>query len=215
MGVPIGNDGHVPSELHSRACKVCALVRKCMNLPLSKQTHFLLPPPSLSVHMFRPLDGPNRSELLVSWRALFDDCVVARGWPEAVHGFHVKSLHSVPPVVQRDVARCLAARQGKVLLASCDCATVLVMRDPARLRSAASAPASAWITGTPGPTTCLGDETFVVCGRHRMGLGVPTSVDPPPCLCGAGCASTPEPAMVCTNVHKMSQMRHEFVPFAV
>jgi len=165
--------------------------------------------------MFRPLDGPNRAALLASWQGLFDECAAECGWPAAVRGFNVQSLHSVLPVVQRDVARCLADRQGKALLASCDCATVLGKRDAARLRSAASAPASAWITATPRPTTRLRDETFVVCGRHRMGLGVPTSVDPPPCLCGAGCASTPDHAMVCKNVNKMSQMRHDIVVSAV
>jgi len=37
VGVPIGNDGDVQSERDNRARKVCALVRKCMNLPLSSR----------------------------------------------------------------------------------------------------------------------------------------------------------------------------------
>ena len=48
-----------------------------------------------------------------------------------------------------------------------------------------------------------------------MGLGVPTSVSAPPCLCGAGCASTPDHAILCKNVAKMTQMRHDMVVSAV
>jgi hypothetical protein len=309
VGVPIGHAGYMQTELDKRASKVCALVSKCMNLPLSKQTQFLLLRASLSVRMahlqrtvkweflgaplsrveqavisataqifrlptgpgagdtgplptgplleqlrlpirhagfglpsssalgaqaaflsgaasaqlvmkdaplmFRPFDGPNKEDFRTSWQELFDACAAECNWPEEVRGISDKSLHSVLPVVQRDVSRCIADRKAKALLDSCDCATVPGKRDAARLRSAASAPASAWLTATPGPTTRLGDETFVVCGRHRMGLGVPTSVDAPPCLCGAGCASTPDHAMLCKNVAKMTQMRHDIVVSAV
>ena len=51
VGVPIGNDRYVQSEIDNRARKVCALVRKCMNLHLSRQTQFLLLRASLSVRM--------------------------------------------------------------------------------------------------------------------------------------------------------------------
>ncbi|NJN00175.1 MAG: hypothetical protein HC793_00355 [Aquincola sp.] len=308
VGVPIGNEDFVQSELGNRAQKICALVRKCMSLPLSKQTQFLLLRASLSVRMahlqrtvewrqlaasttrveqavisavaqifrlpagqgpggaapvpsraleqmllpirhagfglpsssalgaqaaflsgaasaqlvmkdapqmFRPFDGPNREAFLTSWQVLFDDCAADCRWPQEVQGITEGSLHSVLPVVQRDVSRCLADRKAKALLDSCDCTSAPGKREAARLRSAASAPASAWITATPGPTTRLGDETFVVCGRHRMGLGVPTTVDAPPCLCGSGCASTPDHAMLCKNVAKMTQMRHDIVVSAV
>jgi hypothetical protein len=309
VGVPIGNAGFVQTELDKRASKICALVSKCMDLPLSKQTQFLLLRASLSVRMahlqrtvkwellgasvsrveqavisavakifrlpegpgaggnapsphgllmeqlrlpirhagfglpraselgaqaaflsgaasaqlvmqdapqmFRPFDGPDREDFLTSWQELFDACAAECNWPAEVRGISDTSLHSVLPVVQRDVARCLADRKAKALLDSCDCATVPGKRDAARLLSAASAPASAWLTATPGPTTRLGDETFVMSGRHRLGLGVPTSVDAPPCLCGAGCASTPDHAMLCKNVAKMTQMRHDIVVSAV
>ena len=308
VGVPIGNDGFVRSELNDRARKICALLNKCVDLPLSKQTQFLLVRASLSVRMlhlqrtvkwrqlaasttrveqavilacakifrlatgqgpegcapvpsraleqlllpirhagfglpssselaakaaflsgaasaqlvmqdapqmFRPFDGPHRGALTASWQELFDDCAGDCGWPQEVQGISDRSLQSVLPVAQRDVARCVADRKARALLASCDCTTVAGKRDAARLRSAASAPASAWLTATPGPTTRLGDETFVVCGRHRLGLGVPMSVDPPPCTCGAGQASTPDHAMVCKHVAKMTQMRHDIVVSAV
>ena len=165
--------------------------------------------------MFRPFDGPNREAFKTSWQQLFDGCAADCKWPQEVQGISDQSLHSVLPVVQRDVSRCIADRTWNAFLASCDCTTVSGKRDAARLRSAASAPASAWITATPGPNTRLGDETFVVCGRHRMGLGVPTSVDAPPCLCGAGCASTPDHAMLCKNVAKQTQLRHDIVASAV
>jgi hypothetical protein len=164
--------------------------------------------------MFRPFDGPNRGAFEESWLRLFDDFATDCGWAQAVRGLNAQS-ETLLPVVQRDVARCLADRRAAALLRSCDCTTDAGKRDAARLRSGASATASAWLMATPGPTTRLGDETFVVCGRHRMGLGAPTTVDPPPCLCGAGCASTPDHAMLCKNVAKMTQMRHDIVVSAV
>ena len=165
--------------------------------------------------MFRPFDGPNREALQTSWEVVFYHCAAGCQWPPEMQGISERSLQSVLPVVTRDVSRWLADRHWRALLDACDCATVPGKRAAARLLSAASAPASAWITATPGPTTRLGDETFVVCGRHRLGLGVPTSVDAPPCLCGAGCASTPDHAMLCKNVAKMTQMRHDIVVSAV
>ena len=63
VGVAIGNDGYVQSELDNRARKVRALVRKCINLLLSKQTQFLLLRASLSVRMV-PL------QRVVEWRHL-------------------------------------------------------------------------------------------------------------------------------------------------
>ena len=51
VGVPIGNEDYVQSELGNRAQKICDLVRKCTSLPLSKQTQFLLLRASLSVRM--------------------------------------------------------------------------------------------------------------------------------------------------------------------
>ena len=165
--------------------------------------------------MFRPFDGPNREALQTSWEVVFYHCAAGCQWPPEMQGISERSLQSVLPVVTRDVSRWLADRHWRALLDACDCATVPGKRAAARLLSAASAPASAWITATPGPTTRLGDETFVVCGRHRLGLGVPTSVDAPPCLCGAGCASTPDHAMLCKNVAKMTQLRHDIVVSAV
>ena len=132
-----------------------------------------------------------------------------------MQGITDRSLQSLLPVVLRDVPQCVADRRGKAILDSCDCGAAPGKGEAARLRSAASAPASAWITATPGPTTRLGDETFVECGRHCMGLGAPASVSAPPCLYGSGCASTSGHAMWCKNVAKMTQMRHDMVVSAV
>ena len=125
------------------------------------------------------------------------------------------TVREILPLVQRDVARCVADRQGKALLESCDGATPHGKRNAARVRSSAGAAASSWMLATPGPTTRLGDHAFVVSGRHRLGTGIATTVTPPPCLCGAGCAASPDHAMVCKSVAKMTTLRHDILASAV
>ena len=51
VGVPIGNDDYMRSELANRAQKIHELISECMSLPLSKQAQFLLLRASLSVRM--------------------------------------------------------------------------------------------------------------------------------------------------------------------
>ena len=57
---------------------------------------------------------------------------------------------AAPPAVQRDAARCVANRNAKALLASFNLRVADGKRAAARVRSAASAPASAWLMATPG-----------------------------------------------------------------
>jgi hypothetical protein len=164
---------------------------------------------------FRPFDNVGVTRLRQTWQRLFDDHSGDCGWQASARALSDTTVRHVLPVVQRDVARCTADRRAHALLTSCDVSCAGGRRDAARLRSAAAGPASAWLMATPGPTTRLGDNTFVVCGRHRLGLGAPTTVSPRPCLCGAGNASAPDHAMVCKSVAKMTQMRHDIVASAV
>jgi hypothetical protein len=167
------------------------------------------------VRQFRPFDNAGVARLRQIWQRVFDDYHGDCGWPEAARALSAATVRQVLPVVQRDVARCTAARKAQALLSSCDLDLASGRREAARLRSAANGPASAWLLATPGPTTRLGDNTFIACGRHRLGLGAPSTVSPRPCLCGAGDAATPDHAMVCKSVAKMTQMRHDIVASAV
>jgi hypothetical protein len=90
---------------------------------------------------------------------VFDNCSGDCGWPEVAHALSADTVRQVLPVVQWDVARCRAARKAQALLSSCDLALL-----------------------TPGSTTRLEDNTIIACGRHRLGLGAPTSVFTRPCL---------------------------------
>ena len=164
---------------------------------------------------FRPLEGPDAASLRGHWQRVFDDCATVCRWPQSARNMDAEAVRLVLPLAQRDVARCVGDRSGAAFLAACDCNVAPGKRAAARMRSAAGAPASAWLMSTPGTTTTIGDTTFVVSGRHRMGLGVPTTVSPPPCQCGAGCAATPDHAMVCKSVAKMTMMRHNNVASAV
>mgnify|MGYP001787467346 CR=1 FL=1 len=164
---------------------------------------------------FRPFDNVGVARLRNTWQRVFDGHSGDCGWQQSARALSPHTVRHVLPVVQRDVARCTADRKARALLTSCDLGCASGKRDAARMRSAAAASASAWILATPGPTTRLGDNTFVVCGRHRLGLGAPTTVSPRPCLCGAGNAATPDHAMVCKSVAKMTQLRHDIVASAV
>ena len=81
------------------------------------------------------------------------------------------TIQQVLPAVQRDAARCVANRNAKALSASFDLRVADGKRAAARVRSAASAPASAWLMATPGATTRLGDNTFVELGEVAAARG--------------------------------------------
>lgn len=307
VGVPFGTDAYVAQVLGTRAQKVVSLVAKCRDLPLSKQTQFLLLRSSLGermVHLqrtvewrlvapstisaeqavlsaaaelfrlpmgpgplglgpvpgcaqqlllpfrhggfglrsscklvadaafvsgaataqmvmaeaprqFRPFDHVGMASLRGKWQHVYDEVSAGCSWPPGARAMSPDTIQHVLPAVQRDAARCVADRNAKALLSSFDLGVGEGKCAAARVRSAASATASAWLMATPGATTRLGDNTFVVCGRHRLGLGPPTSVNSRPCPCGAGNAASPDHAMVCKNVAKMTQLRHDLVASAV
>ena len=160
-------------------------------------------------HQFRPFDGPNAASLLAIWQQVFDACATSCGWWASARSMNAQVIRDLLPLAQRDVGRCVGDRQGTAFLEACDLSMPEGKRAAARLRSAAGAMASAWLLATPGSTTTLGDTAFVTGGRHRLGLGVPTTVPPPPCLCGAGEAASPDHAMSCKSVAKMTLMRHD------
>ena len=164
---------------------------------------------------FRPFDHVGVASLRGKWQRVFDAVSADCSWPAGSRAMSAGTIQQVLPAVQRDAARCVANRNAKALSASFDLRVADGKRAAARVRSAASAPASAWLMATPGATTRLGDNTFVVCGRHRLGLGPPTSVSTRPCPCGASDAASPDHAMVCKNVAKMTQLRHDIVASAV
>lgn len=308
VGVPFGSDAYKARVLGLRAQKVEELVRKCTDLPLSKQTQFLLLRSSLGARMvhlqrtvewshlapstrraelavlsaaaeifrlpmgagpggslpvpgreleqmllpirhggfglrsstaleadaaflsgaaaaqlvmadalrqFRPFHTMRAAQLRNQWQRVYDDMSDTCKWPEGSRAMTNHVIAHVLPQVHRDAARAGADRRADAHLSALDLGCGQGKRDAARLRSVAHAPGSAWLTATPGATTRLGDDTFVVCGRHRLGLGPPTSVPQPPCDCGRGNAGCPDHAMLCLRVQKMTQMRHDIVAAAV
>jgi hypothetical protein len=119
-------------------------------------------------------------------------------------------IRDVLPGVQSAVSRKVGDLAGEALLQSFDVTTPAGERGAARMRSAASGPAGAWLTALPGaPTTRLGDAAFVFAGQHLLGLGPQTAVAAPPCLCGAEGAANPDHAMVCALVKGMASLRHD------
>ena len=71
------------------------------------------------------------------------------------------------------------------------------------------------MTAIPGGHMTLGNDMFVLAVWHRLGFRVPTDTAPPPCKCRAGVAATPDHAMVCKQVAKMTQMRHDHLAHAL
>jgi hypothetical protein len=119
-------------------------------------------------------------------------------------------VRDVLPGVQRAVSRKVGDLAGEAHLSGCDVATPAGERDAARLRSAASGPAGAWLTALPGAsTTRLGDAAFVSAGQHLLGLGPQTAVAVAPCQCRAGGAAHADHAMVCTTTKGMATLRHD------
>jgi hypothetical protein len=89
------------------------------------------------------------------------------------------------------------------------CTTTTSQAAGSKPRPLYGGPATAWIAATPAaPTLRLNTGDFCAAGRHLLGLGAPTGVAAPPCLCGAGCAATADHAMVCKQVARENQFHH-------
>jgi hypothetical protein len=160
---------------------------------------------------FRPFDeASSRASLLATWRALVDDVGHQCGLDATARDLPADVVRDVLPQMQRAVSRVVSDREGAAFLAGFDVDTDAGRRGAARMRSAAGGPASAFLTAVPcTPGLTLNDADFVIGGgRHRLGLGVPARVPAPPCVCGAGCAGTPDHAMVCSRVNGMMTLRH-------
>jgi hypothetical protein len=160
----------------------------------------------------QPFNGARRQVVTRLWEDLHDRFAKECGWQEK---HRVELDGGVLEDVQRTVGRVIGDQRGSAFLGACDLGCKDGQRDAARIRSASGAPSGAFLLTLPGPTTTLGDDTFTVAGRHRLGVGVRSATRPPPCFCGAGCAATPDHAMICKSIAKMTQLRHDIVASAV
>ena len=157
-----------------------------------------------------PFAGPGRAALVAAWHGVFDDAAADCGWAPTLRDPSAASVRETLPTVQQAVSRVVGDRAGAALLASFDISTAAGERGAARLRSAASGPAGAWLTALPGaPTTRLGDAAFTHAGQHLLGLGPQAAVAVAPCQCGAGSAAHADHAMVCSLTKGMAVLRHD------
>jgi len=125
------------------------------------------------------------------------------------------TVDSLLPEAQKLVSRRIADRDGEAFLQSFNVTTDEGKRGAARVRSCQGAAASAWLEALPGETTTIADTSFVQAGRHRLGLGVPSAVEVPLCSCAAGCAGSPDHAMLCRSVASKATLRHDTLALAV
>lgn len=160
---------------------------------------------------FRPFDGPLGPDLRALWHTVYDKCHEAAGWSPEARALEVHTVRNVLPGAQRAVAACVADLRGKALLEACNCETRCGQRNAARLRSAAGAPSGAWLLAMPRGATTMGDNTLVMAGRHRLGLGIPCSSPQRACFCGADLAGSPDHCMECKHLRKWQTMRHDTV----
>ena len=150
----------------------------------------------------------SRAELLPRWQALHDAHAGNCGWDDAARDLPAGFVREQLPAAAHDLGRKLGDARGQAFLAACDLDTADGRRAAARLRSAAGSAASAFLTAMPCvPTTRLADRDFVSGGRHRLGLGLHTAVEIPPCTCRAGEAAVPDHAMTCDHCKPDSNMR--------
>ncbi len=164
---------------------------------------------------FRPFDGPSADKLRQDWDQLYaafkDDCK----WPETGAELSAETIQKVLPMAQRHVGRALEDRLHTQSLGIGASPTEDAKRDVSRVRSCAGAPSGAWLMTLPVGTRAMGNSAFRHAARHRLGLGVPQHLTPPPCTCGRGLADRPDHAMVCTQCTKQATLRHDLVALAV
>ena len=170
--------------------------------------------------VFQRLGGPLGPELQECWDSVRAECpdvaALAAKVADKVGGGASSDLSSegvreVLPQVQHAVARSVADAAGKALLEGQDLRTEHGRRVVARIRSCRGTAASAWMTALPGKFTTIGTHPFVTAGRHRCGLRVCSPVAMPPCPCKDENAGQPDHAMTCSQVAKMTQLRHDSV----
>jgi hypothetical protein len=164
---------------------------------------------------FRPFDAPaSRASLLASWHGVYDDVAAECGLDATARDLPSSFVHAVLPHMQSAVSRIVSDREGAAFRDSFGVDTAHGRRNTARMRSVACGAASAWLSAVPYSAPLqLSDADFVASGRHRLGLGVPSTVPAPPCLCRGGDAGTPDHAMVC-RTNAMMIMRHNILASA-
>ena len=157
----------------------------------------------------KPFSGAMRRLLLQAWQRVFDAMADACEWEQSARDLPAEFVDAVLPRVQKAVSRVVGDQEGAAFLDACDTATVEGQRAAARIRSASCGPASAWLTALPtAPTLRLSDAEFLMAGRHLLGLGVPSSVDVPPCNCTAGDSTTLDHALSCNHNSGEAIVRH-------
>ena len=157
---------------------------------------------------------PSTTQLGLRFRqfgiSVVDDAAAKCGWTQEARDLPAVFVRDVLHGLQNAVNHLVWDRAGAAFLASFDANTHEGRRGVARMLSVATGPSMAWVTAFPGAaTTQLGNADFVIAGRHLLGLGLPTHVPLPPCLCGAGDASSMDHAMVCKLQAKMAALRHD------
>lgn len=157
----------------------------------------------------KPFEGALRPVLLATWLRVFDAAAADCEWEPSARDLPAEFVREVLPLAQRLVSRVIGDRAGADFLAACDVDTAEGRRDAARIRSAGNGPASAWLTALPvTPVMQLSNADFVMAGRHRLGLGVASPVDMPPCPCSSGDSALPDHAMSCNKYAGEASMRH-------
>ena len=97
----------------------------------------------------------------------------------------------------------------RAMLTCCPASTSTPPRGSAMLPGSVARPDRAFLTAIPvGPMT-LANDMFVVSVWHHLGHHVPADVATPPCKCRAGVFAEADHTMLCENVAKMTQMRHD------
>ena len=166
---------------------------------------------------FRPFEESNGllPMLKQCWERVFANAAGPCGWDASKRAISADVVRSLFPDLQRDVGAMESGKPADRLFNSASLETRVGRRMAARLCSCRGPFAGAWLTALPARSTALGDTAFMFAGRHRLGLGAPSSVPCPPCFCGADNTGSPDHAMVCRTVAKATQMRHNQLALAV
>ena len=174
---------------------------------------------------FRVLEGRGAEQLQVRWQALRADCPAIR---ERLEREKTDSLATTDTLanlsfVQNIAARAVADAAGATPLhvePRKDCRGNTIRGQPrleeqrhmARLRSAAGAGASGFLTALPtSRRTTMGNITFTSAGRHRLGLSAYPGVDVPLCKCKGDNAGKPDHPVICKDHAKCITLRHDKV----
>lgn len=158
----------------------------------------------------QPFSGALRPALLSAWQRVYDDAAGECEWEESARDLPAEFVLEALPGVQKAVSRVVGDRAGADMLEACDTNTVEGQRDAARLRSASTGTSSGWLTALPMWSALrLTNAEFRMAARHRLGLGVPSLIDIPPCTCSTGDSTTPDHALSCKHNAGKAIVRHD------